>query len=258
MYFMYVDESGDVGMGNGGTRYFVLSGIVVHEGHWNSVNREILKLRDNLAKRYGFDAKNEIHASELIGRSGNKRGYLTRANAVLMLRDVIMFESRLDYIRIINVIVDKRGKPSSFDAFERGWDRLINRFETTMYYKNFPSPWEQKPDNEKGFLVVDKTDEKKLREMIRRMRVSNNIPSAHYPDTSVDAKLHHIVEDPMHKDSTHSNLIQLADVNAYFLKQYVEPNSTVKKHKAKNYFCDLEPVLLKEACRKNDLGIVEA
>lgn len=258
MYLMYVDESGDVGMGEGGSDYFVLSGLVVHEGSWNTANRAIVSLKEDLAARYGFDSQRELHASDLIGRSGNKRGGLSRKSALLMLKDVLKFEATMDYIRIINVVVNKKGKGEWFDPFWLGWERLINRFETTMYYKNFPSPWDQKPDNEKGFLVVDKTDEKKLRNMIRRMRVSNNIPSAHYPDTSVDAKLHHIVEDPMHKDSTLSYLIQLADVNAYFLKQYVDPNSTVKKHKARNYFCYLEPVLLKEACRKNDLGIVEA
>lgn len=31
MYFMYVDESGDPGMLVSPTRYFVLSGLVVHE-----------------------------------------------------------------------------------------------------------------------------------------------------------------------------------------------------------------------------------
>ena len=31
MYLMYVDESGDSGLVNSPTRYFVLTGMVVHE-----------------------------------------------------------------------------------------------------------------------------------------------------------------------------------------------------------------------------------
>lgn len=34
MYLMYVDESGDPGLTSSPTRYFVLSGIVIHELRW--------------------------------------------------------------------------------------------------------------------------------------------------------------------------------------------------------------------------------
>lgn len=60
----------------------------------------------------------------------------------------------------------------------------------------------------------------------------------------------------MHKQSELSLPIQLCDVNAFFLKQSIAPNSTVSKHGAKNYFYYLEPVLLKQASRSDPLGIV--
>jgi Protein of unknown function (DUF3800) len=35
MYLMYVDESGDPGLNNSPTRYFTLTGMVVHEQRWH-------------------------------------------------------------------------------------------------------------------------------------------------------------------------------------------------------------------------------
>ena len=67
-----------------------------------------------------------------------------------------------------------------------------------------------------------------------------------------------IVEDPMHKNSEQSLPIQLSDANAYFLLQMIAPNSTVKRHKARNFFYLLEPILFKEVNPANPLGIIFA
>ena len=256
MFFMYVDESGDVGMGPGSSNYFVLSSLIIHEAHWYETMQSIADMRDKLYRAYGYERNKELHAKNLIGRSTDGRQGLTRLSAILMLRDVIKFEAGLEYVRLINVVVDKRGKGFGFDAFSIAWNTLINRFENTISHRNFPSPWNFDIPNEKGFIIVDQTDERKLRALVRRMRWNNKVPSIIYPGETYLANLTRVVEDPMHKQSEHSLPIQLCDVNGYFLKQSIEPNSTVKKHKAKNYFYFLEPILLKEACKSNPYGIV--
>lgn len=258
VYLMYVDESGDIGMSlvKGSSRYFVLSGLVVHEGYWNTVNREIALLREDLAKSYGFDSKAELHAFDMLGRARGKKHGMSRLSTLMMMKRILRFEAEIEHIRIINVVIDKQNKPTTYDPFTVAWERLINRFEATLSHKNFPSPWTPKPDHEKGFLVVDETDENKLRNLIRTMRFHHDVPSAYIYGETVDARVHCIVEDPMHKKSYLSQLIQLADVNAYFLKQYIDPSSTIIKYKARNYFRYLEPVLLKQACKTNELGIV--
>ncbi|MGH2600854.1 MAG: DUF3800 domain-containing protein, partial [Dehalococcoidia bacterium] len=38
---MYVDESGDSGLTNSPTRYFVLTGLVVHELRWQAYVEQI-------------------------------------------------------------------------------------------------------------------------------------------------------------------------------------------------------------------------
>jgi len=66
-----------------------------------------------------------------------------------------------------------------------------------------------------------------------------------------------VIEDPFVRNSEHSYFIQIADVCAYFARQYYDPNRFVKKQGARKYYERLEPVILKEASRKHPLGIVE-
>lgn len=254
MFFMYVDESGDVGMGPKASRYFCLSGLVIHECNWTETLQAISGMRRNLAKEYGFDAQKELHASNLLGRSSKAKCGLTRTQIVLMLRDVIRFEAGFKFARSLNVVVDKKNKSFGDDPFTIAWETLIQRFENTINYNNFPTPWGNM-NGEKGFIIVDKTDEDKLRKLVRRMRRNNIIPSTYGPGT-YQSNLVRIIEDPMHKDSVYSSPIQLCDVNAYFLKQTVDPNTTVIKNKARNYFYYLKPILCTQACSSNMYGIV--
>lgn len=258
MYLMYVDECGDSGMQSGSSRYFILSGMVVHESFWTDTLERVHSMRIDLKSRYGFEVMRELHAGEMIGRTSKKYRDIGKLDRVMMFRDVLSFEATLEKVRIINVVVDKQGKSYGFDAFTTAWDTIINRFENTMEHGNFPSPYGKgrAPFAEKGMLIVDETDEMKLRSLIRRMRHGNLIPSAIRHGTRVRHDLKCVIEDPLHKQSEWSPLIQLCDANSYFLKQTIEPNKTVLRYKAKNYFYRLEPILLKQASSSNEYGIV--
>ncbi len=258
MYIMYVDECGDSGFGDGSSRYFILSGMVVHEAYWTPTLERVSDLRRHIGEKYGFSPMRELHAGEMVGRCSKKYSDIDRKDRLMMFREVLSFEATLENVRVINVVVDKMGKSYGFSAFETAWDTLINRFENTIQHGNFPNPCDgpNMAFDEKGLLIVDETDEVKLRKLIRRMRHGNVIPSSINPGTTVRHDLTRIIEDPLHKQSEWSPLIQLCDANAYFLKQTIEPNATVVKHKAKNYFYRLEPILLKQASTSNDFGIV--
>ena len=254
MYFMYVDETGDVGLNPGASDYFMLSGLVIHEGYWYQTLEAIVDMRNNMYSKYGFSQGDEMHAERLVGRSKGGRNGLTRHSALMMLRDVLRFEASFKYARSINVVVDKTRAMKGSDVFSIAWETIINRFEQTIRAGNFPSPWEHRPPSEKGFLIVDETNEEKLRTLVRTMRHNNVIPShfgGYYRDN-----LSAIVEDPMHKRSDITLPIQLCDVNAYFLKQSIQPNTAIQKHKAKNYFYYLKPILVTQASRQNEYGIV--
>ncbi len=254
MFLMYVDECGDCGMAEGGSDYFILSSIAVHESAWTSVMQKFTKQREEFCSEYGMPIGLELHASEMMGRSGKKYSRIGKIDRLMMLKRVLRLEASIEELRIINVVVDKRAKAPDCDVFDIAWNTLIDRFENTIQYGNFPCP--EGRDGDSGLIIVDETDEVKLRRLTRNMRHNNAVPSHFSLGGTTKHNLRYVIEDPLHKKSDTSMLIQVCDVNSYFLKQSIVPNSTIKKHKATNYFYILKPILLKEACRENEYGIV--
>jgi hypothetical protein len=59
MYLMYVDESGDCGMTKSPSRYFVLTGLVVHEVRWTDCLEKLIEFR----RRMRDVAERDIGAS---------------------------------------------------------------------------------------------------------------------------------------------------------------------------------------------------
>jgi hypothetical protein len=169
-----------------------------------------------------------------------------------LLRDVLDFEAALPDVSIVNVVVDKQGKPAGYDVFENAWRALVQRLHNTMSHRNFPGP--QNPAD-LGVLVVDQTDEVKLRGLMRRMRVYNPIPSRFGP-VPRSILLTTVVEDAIHRDSVHSYFLQLSDVNAFFLYQKHAPNSYVRRRGARQYFNRLGPILCTVASATDPQGIV--
>lgn len=251
MYLIYVDESGDVGLVSSPTRYFVLSGLVVHELRWNAVLDGIIAFRGSLKNFYGLKLREEIHAAQFMYHPGTL-SRIEKHVRLKILREVLDFQSTLPDVNIINIVVDKQNKPPEYDVFESAWRCLIQRFHNTLSYKNFPGP--QNTDD-LGLIVSDRTDEPKLRALVRRIRRYNPVPNRgvsgyqHLP-------LKNLVEDPVHRDSLHSYFIQLVDVDAYFLMQKLVPSKYIRSKGARNYFDRLNPVLCRVASSTNPQGIV--
>lgn len=252
MYFLYADESGDVGTNGSPGQHFCLSGLVVHELRWHDTLEALIDLRRYLRNTYGLKLREEVHAAEFIHKPG-KLARIPKSLRLRILRDVIDFQANLTDINIVNVVVDKSQHAVGTDIFDIAWSTLIQRFHNTLSHKNFPGP--QNPDD-RGILVVDRTDELKLRTLSRRMRRYNPIPKA-YGAGSYPVPVTTIVEDAVHRDSRHSFFVQTADVNAYFLNQYYQACGYVKRKGGQNYFLRLQPVLCTVASRSNQYGIVE-
>lgn len=251
MYLLYVDESGDVGLVHSPSPYFALSGFVVHELRWHDTLEAIIQFRQHLRDTYGFKLRDEIHAGHMIRKPG-VLARIPKSIRLKILREVLDFEAGLPDISIINVVIDKSGKPANFDIFDAAWMTLIQRFHNTISHKNFPGP--QNPDD-KGLLIVDQTEERKLRNISRRMRRYNPVPNVGGTGAR-PIPITTLVEDAVHRNSLHSYFIQLADVNAYFLYQRFQACGYVKKKGARNYFNRLRPVLCTVASRTDPDGIV--
>lgn len=251
MYFLYVDESGDVGLQNSPTSYFALSGIVVHELAWHDTLHKIIDFRKHLRQRYGLKLRDELHAADFIHHPGALQR-IQKWIRLKILRETIEFQASISEISILNIIVDKKKRRPPFDVFDFAWKALLQRFDNTIQHRNFRGPRNPK---DHGLLIVDRTDEPKLRMLTRKMRRYNPVPSSIGMGYTNLLNLT-LVEDAVHRDSGHSYFIQLADVNAYFLAQKQAPCSYVKKKGARNYFDRLGPVLCRVASRNDPQGVV--
>ena len=250
---MFVDESGDTGLVNSPTRYFALTGIVVHELRWRTYLDQLIAYRQRMRNQFGLKLREEIHATKLITKPG-ALVRIKRNDRLAILRAFADELASMPDINLLNVLVDKQGKPAPYDVFENAWRALIQRFENTMSHRNFPGP--ANPD-ERGMILPDNTDDKKLVSLLRRMRQYNPVPNQpRFGGGYRNLTLSTIVEDPSFRESEFSYYIQAADVAAYLLFQSESPNTYMRKKGGRAYLKRLDPVLCKVAATHDPEGIV--
>ncbi len=254
MYLMYVDESGDTGLVNSPTRYFTLSGIVFHEFQWNECLAQLVEFRKRMRVKFGLLMREEIHAGVMFSKPG-PLARIPRNDHLTIVRHFLDEIASLPQINIINVVVDKSTKPVGYNVFEMSWRTLIQRFENTLGYQNFPgSP----NDDDQGMVFCDETDQSALRNLYRRMRVYNPVSNIQleYGAGYRQLPLSKIVEDPNLRTSHHSCFVQCADAAAFALYQLQAPSKYIRNKGARNYFNRLDGVLCKLAARTDPQGIV--
>lgn len=248
---MYVDESGDVGMRRSPTDIFVLSGLVVHELRWRDYLQRLVAFRRRMRTAFGLKLREEVHASAMVNKPG-PLARIKRNDRLAIMRMLADELASMQDCSVINVVIDKRGKPPGYDPFEHAWRALIQRFENTISRRNFPGPVNA---DERGMILPDRTDDKKLTQLVRRMRYFNPVPSR-FLTVSRNLTLHLVIEDPHFVDSRHSFFIQAVDVVAYLLFQSIAPNPYMRKKGGAAYFARLDPVLCKVASTTDPQGIV--
>ncbi len=252
MYLMYVDESGDPGLVNSPTPYFVLSGTVLHELQWHEYMERLLNFRKRMKIKFGLGVRDEIHAAEFVRSSGSVN--LPRHIRYQILLHYAEELAQIDWLSVTNFVVAKAGKPANYDVFENAWKVLFQRFENTLIYRNFPGPHNA---DDRGIVICDDTNGGKLSKLMRRMGKYNPIINQiHMGPGYRDMPIRKIIEDPNLRSSKDSLPIQSADLCAYLLYQYIQPNGFVRKVGGRNLFRKLEPVLNKRASTRNEFGIV--
>ena len=245
MYLMYVDESGDSGLNNSPTRYFVL--------RWNDYLARLIEFRKRMRNSFGLLLREEVHSAKMINNPGDLVR-IKRNDRLSIIRYFVDELAAMQDLSIINVVVDKHGKPPDYDVLENSWKVLVQRFSNTISHRNFPGP--ANPD-ERGMIVPDMSEVKKITEIIRRMRRYNPIPNqSEYGTGYRNLQITNFVEDPYFKDSRVSYFIQAADVAAFVLYQRLCPSAYMKKKSGQNFFTRLDGVLCKVASGKDPHGIV--
>ncbi|MCX6641065.1 MAG: DUF3800 domain-containing protein [bacterium] len=197
--------------------------------------------------------REEFHAAALINHPGDLVR-IKRNDRVTMIRDYADFLADLKDINLINIVIDKQGKPTNYDVFATAWKTLIQRFENTISHRNFAGPTD--PD-ERGLILSDHTDDKKLTQLLRQMRRYNPVPHALQLGTGYrNLPLQYVIEDMSFRDSEHSYFIQTVDLAAFLLYQHLAPSAYLRKRAGHNYFNRIRSILCLHASSSDTDGLV--
>lgn len=254
MFLMYVDESGDVGKVNSPTQHFILSSITLNANDWLKFLNDLIDFRRSLKISHGLKMRTEIHAKEFFKGSPNCT-YIKKHLRIDILKKCIDWLASRQDINIITVRCDKSLNGGK-DIFDYTWKCLIQRFENTLRGNNFSIRWK----HQIGMIISDNTDGGKLKKLLRSMRRVNFVPNiiSAYGGGSRNILLKVVIEDPVMRDSDASYVHQMADVIAYFAKQYYQPNKYMRKKGGRNTYNNLNPVINKWATKYNKVNrIVE-
>ncbi len=213
MYLMYVDESGNANY-NDNLKYYNLTGIIVHEKDWITVDNALTKLKIEFFPTIPPE-KIEFHAKEI--RDGNHI-YSHIDNEKRKELFMRFFEMIKDLpLSIISILVNKDEiikKQIRFNPIgENSWNYLLERFDNFVIESNRNTNKE-----EFGLLIIDSEGEvpdTRLREMIRKtVKVG----------TGYHSTFKNIVEDALFTYSHWRNLTQIADMVAYCIVKNKESN----------------------------------
>jgi hypothetical protein len=250
VYLLYADESGDPGRKKGSSPYFIVAGLAVRETDWQRSLDELVDFRRQLKTSFGIRLKDELHAADLV--QGKTLRRLARNDRLSVIRFFARQLASMSQLSLIWVAVDKTGKPSEYDCFDRAWRTLAQRLENTLTNANFPG--QTTGFNECGMLLPDEGDVKKLTALTSRMRQFNFVPSRFGPARNLP--LRRTIERPSFRDSSKSYFIQSADLAAYLLYQSLEPNSYMKANSGHNYYKILSPIVCRKAAPSDPMGVV--
>jgi len=194
MRLVYIDESGDPGARNSPTRHYVLAGLCVDERDWSALHGSLLRLRHQLDEVMWLNAGAEMHAAEFLGGARVHLG-LEPWQRVRAAQWVIR---ELKARQVVATIVAARDKSRCPDPLGECWRELCGKAATMG-------------SREDGYLllVTDMTDGKRVRQALENLDTQSR-------------RL--VIDEPFHRDSRESLILQAADLLAYLGKQSLSPN----------------------------------
>lgn len=244
---MYVDESGDPGLSQYSSKHFILTGLIIDANDWHNYLERLKIFRKSLKDTYSFSIRTEFHASEIFRPKSNNHSYTSifKSTRIEMLKYYVnQIPIIFSNAKVLNICIKKADFNNTTEIQELAWNRLINRYDTFL----------KKSVNDLGVIISDESNEAKLRNLLRKSRIYNPMPS--YFGVPYNSPIERVIEDIVHRKSHHSYFIQTCDVIAYLLYRQEFPKTSLKKYNVDKYFSSIEPILLKEASRSDKFGIV--
>jgi hypothetical protein len=233
MYLAYLDESGDSGLTNSPTRWFVLSCVLVHHADWLSTLNLLVDLRRDLRSNFQIPTRREIKGIHFKKGKGALKTLGSPGDRLDLYRALLAYQSQNLPIRVFAIAVQKAPAAArSWEPRTAAWTfalQRINRFcegekDSAMIF----------PDEGHGFFI---------RRRIRAMRRFHSVPS-YWGGSTRRFEIKRIIEDPSDRSSSDSYFIQLADWNAFVAhrSKYVDAKAGFPN----DLWDELDQVLLRE------------
>jgi len=235
-YIYYIDES------TAGEKYiYTALGIPIKQ--WNHIFDRIKTFRHYINTEYGIQLHKELHATKFVNGRGQFRNVVGKfqRSEIFKLYLRTLAKEHTTGVHTFSSITDVQDW-----SLERILTRIHNTAENNDYF---------------ALTFFDSGNEISTQKILRKMRVINYVPSKFggwHGETYIrNVPVTRIVADSMFIDSYKDYMIQTVDFIAYALKTIYDPSSNAITYGLKDSYKILDPIILKQASRSNDLGIVE-
>jgi hypothetical protein len=238
MYLAYLDESGDSGLVDNPTRFFVLSCVLVHESTWLHSLDSLIGIRRGLQDDHGISTRPEIKSRHFHnGRGPLRHLRWSRANRMQLFRETLRQVGVDLPVKVFSIAIDKQSaQRRGWGARMAAWTFALQRIE--RFTVEHEGDWAMMfPDEGHGHFI---------RRRLRHMRRYHAVPSF-FGSGVRQVPTRRIIEDPNERASQDSYFIQLADWAAYSAhrSEHVDPREGVPGDSWK----ELGPALLLEVNR---------
>lgn len=216
MELLYLDESGDNGLAEGSSKYYILAGISFDDYRWKENFWKIIDFRKRITQKYGIMLE-ELKGSELFLHRGaffnkplnpNDLEWIYQQTITLICDELqsnifVVVKSKEEYRRrFIN------GKNITKLFNQEAWTEFLSIYEGHLLEKSG-----LKKHPETGIIFFDSNQEKYVRKIVRQFSRKFDQRSQ-FPPAG-------IIEDVIFRDSKASYFIQMADVAAFSIYRIV-------------------------------------
>jgi hypothetical protein len=212
MKLFYLDDSGSSGLKLEDEQQplFVLGGVVIDDKQWKEIDRDIQTLKQN------FGIQNyEIHALEIANGKGafkgwdfaKKQDFIARCLQIISKKGIKTF-----YFKVI-----KANYKAYFERnFSKAHQKMVKIPPYILAYSYILQIAEQylQDTNDNGILIADEQDTQNV--------IANDTLKVLRAINEPEIKINRVVEKSFFINSRDSNLLQLADIFAYYVKRYYE------------------------------------
>jgi len=214
-HLAYFDESGDAGLVNSPTKFFVLCCVLIPENEWMNHLNALVELRQKVRSYAGVPTRPEIKATDpRRGQCALSGLRLSPAERFRIYRALMNYQARrMPGLKTFAIAIDKQGASArDREPREAAWTFALQRVDRFCI-----------AGNSRAILFPDEGHGTFIKRLTRRLRRFQNIPGAFGGKLSIP--IQRILEDPNDRQSHDSYFIQLADWNAFAAHRspYVDP-----------------------------------